>query len=147
MTMNKLVLNPDDRNHIKFMPGKNRAIPETEEEQLKLVEDVYNALVEKGTVLYEKIKKGSHSIVTVKLEDSYFIVVSIKNEFKTYNNIIYETYSENDAIAISKFIGKNINRTMHDYKQQILDAKKMHVVREEEAPTHEDQQTSESGDE
>lgn len=130
--MNKLVLNPHGRNHFKFFPDKNREIPVDEKEQIELVESIYNDLVEKGKILYTKTKSGSHCINSVKLENEYFIVVSIRNEFRTYNNTIYEISNENDAIVIGKFIGKNIKTTMADYKKQILDAKKMHVERKEE---------------
>ena len=130
--MNKLVLNPHGRNHIRFLPDKKREIPTDEKEQIELTEKIYNDLVENGEVLYTKTKSGSHCINSVKLNNEYFIVVSIRNEFNTYNNTIYEISNENDAVAIGKFIGKNIRRTMADYKKQILDAKKMHVERKEE---------------
>ena len=128
--MNKLVLNPKARNHFKFMPSKNRALPESEKEQLELIESIYNNLVNDGVVTYVKSKAGSYSIRCVKLEPYWYIVVSLKNEFKTYNNSIYECTNETDAMAICKLIGKNITTMMNDYKQQILDAKKM-VVRKE----------------
>lgn len=128
--MNKLVLNPKARNHFKFIPKKERVLPEDEKEQIKLVESIYDDLVKNGKVLYVKSKAGSHSIRCVKLDD-YYIVVSLMNEFKTYNNTIYELTSENDALNISKFIAKNIATMMADYKKQILDAKNM-VVRKED---------------
>lgn len=128
--MNKLVLNPKGRNHFRFLPLKNRELPKDEKEQIQLVESLYNDLVNKGIVLYTKSKSGSYSVKAVQLNDNYFIVVSLSNEFKTYNNTIYETSTKNDALAISNFIGKNITTMMADYKKQILDAKDM-VVRKE----------------
>lgn len=126
--MNKLVLNPKARNHFKFMAV--REMPESEKEQLELIESIYDDLVNDGVVTYVKSKTGNYSIRCVKLEPYWYIVVSLKNEFDTYNNSIYECKSENDAMAICKVIGKNINTIMRDYKKQILDAKKF-VVRKE----------------
>ena len=127
--MNKLVLNPKARNHFKFMAA--REMPESEKEQIELIESIYDDLVNDGVVIFTKSKAGAYSIRCVKLEPYWYIVVSLRNEFETYNNSIYECKSENDAIAISKMIGKNIRTIMNDYKKQILDAKKM-VVRKED---------------
>lgn len=129
--MNKLLLNPKARNHIKYQPLSLDNIPEDESEQIKMVEDLYDELVDKGVILYEKVKIGSHSIKTVRLDERYFIVTSLRNEFGTYNNRIDEIKNRNDAVAVATFIGKNIRTTMKDYKKQILDAKKM-VVRKED---------------
>jgi len=137
--MNKLVLNPKARNHFKFMAA--RKMPESEKEQLELIESIYDDLVNDGVVTYVKSKAGNYSIRCVKLEPYWYIVVSLCNEFKTYNNSIYECESENDAMAICKVIGKNIKTIMSDYKKQILDAKKFVVRKEEdkvEANTSED---------
>ena len=119
---NKLVLYPKGRNHFKFMPGKDRELPEDEKEQIELCESVYNNLIEYGSIIYTKSRKGSYMINALKMGELYYIVVCIRNEFGTYNNIIYELTNENDALVISKFIGKNIRTTMKDYKKQILDA-------------------------
>ena len=134
MVKNKLVIDPHGRNHFKFFPNKVKEeewLKLSEKEQIETVEKVYKQLLKEGEIIYEKVKKGSHSIKCIKLEDFYYIVVCIVNEFKTYNNSIYEIKSENDAIAISKFIANNIRTTMSDYKKQILDAKKMVVERKE----------------
>lgn len=131
MMKNKLVLNPHGRNHFKFQPMQGRQIPEDEKEQIELVEKLYDDLLKDGVIIYERIKTGSYSIKSLELNDEYFIVVCIRNEFETYNNTIYEIPNKNDCIAIAKFIGKNINTTMKDYKKQILDAKKMVVKKED----------------
>lgn len=129
--MNKLVLNSKGRNHFRFLPCKDRELPKDEKDQIKLVESIYNDLVNKGIVIYTKSKAGSFSIKAVELDKKYFIVVCLRNEMETYNNTIYEISNKNDCIAISTFIGKNIYTMMSDYKQQILDAKKM-IVRKED---------------
>lgn len=128
---NKLVIDPHGRNHFKFMPYKDRVLPESEKEQLIMIENLYNDLVKNGVIIYTKSKKGSFTIKCVKHTEFYYIVICMKNEFGTYNNVIHEIKSENDAMAICKMIGKNITTIMNDYKKQILDAKKM-VVRKED---------------
>lgn len=130
--MNKLVLNPKARNHFKFYPVKERELPENEADQIKLVEKLYEDLVNKGIILYTKSKSGNYSIRCVQLDSKYYIILSMKNEFGTYNNTIFENNLKNDALAISVFIGKNIKQMMSDYKQQILDAKDMMVRKEGE---------------
>lgn len=131
---NKLVIDPHGRNHFKFFPNKSKEeewLKMSEKDQIISVEKIYNELVEKGEIVYEKIKKGSHTIKCVKLNEFYYIVVCIVNEFKTFNNLIYEINNKNDALTISKFIAKNIRVMMSDYKKQILDAKEMVVKRKE----------------
>lgn len=130
--MNKLVLNPKGRNHFRYMPHKDTQIPKDEKDQIKVVENLYNDLVANGNVIYTKSKAGNYAVRCVELNNKYFIVVSLKNEFSTYNNTIYEILNKADALSISVFIGKNIKTMMSDYKKQILDAKEMHVVRKEE---------------
>lgn len=130
--MNKLVLEPEERHHIRFLPLKTREIPVDEADQIRLTESIYNNLVENGEILYQRTKQKSHSIYSVKLNNEYFIIVCIKNEFGTYNDTIYELSNENDCIALAKFTSKNIRTIMNDYKKQILDANKMHVERKEE---------------
>lgn len=142
MTKNKLVIDPHGRNHFKFMPADLEGWPENEGEQLKKIERIYKDLVENGEIIFTASKKGAYSIKCVELK-LYYIVVCIKNEFKTFNNIIYEIKSKNDALAISKFVAKNIKTTMADYKTQILDANKMHVIRKE-GQDEEGRNTSES---
>lgn len=131
---NKLVIDPHGRNHFKFFPNKSKEeewLKMSEKDQIISVEKIYNELVEKGEIVYEKVKKGSHTIKCVKLNEFYYIVVCIVNEFKTFNNLIYEINNKNDALTISKFIAKNIRVMMSDYKKQILDAKEMVVKRKE----------------
>jgi len=145
MKKNKLVIDPHGRNHFRFMPDKDRVLPESEKEQIEMVEKLYNELVVGGVIIYTKVKSGSYSIRAIRYNAMYYIVVCIKNEFKTYNNTIYELKFENDALAICKLIGKNILTMMSDYKKQILDAKKMHVVRKEDT-NEEGRDASESND-
>lgn len=131
---NKLVIDPHGRNHFKFFPNKSKEeewLKMSEKDQIISVEKIYNELVEKGEIVYKKVKKGSHTIKCVKLNEFYYIVVCIVNEFKTFNNLIYEINNKNDALTISKFIAKNIRVMMSDYKKQILDAKEMVVKRKE----------------
>ena len=143
--MNKLVIDPHGRNHFKFIPVKERELPENEADQIKMVESIYNDLVKRGEVIYVKSRSGSHSIRCVRLNKLYYIVVCMKNEFGTYNNVIYEMPNKNDAVAISVFIGKNIKTMMADYKKQILDAKEMVVRKKDETKISESNNQEENG--
>lgn len=138
--MIKILLNPEGRNHIKFMASPEREMPEDEGEQIETVENIYNSLCEYGEIKYEKIKSGNYAIKVVKLGGTFYDVVSLRNEFGTYNSTIYEMTNENDAMAIAKFIGKNIQTLMKAYKQQVLDAKDMMV----ELPSEENTDVRES---
>ena len=135
---NKLVIDPHGRNHFKFWPYSLENWPEDEGEQLRKIEKLYNKMVTDGVILYEKVKRGSHTIRCVELDDMYYIIICMRNEFKTYNNVIYEFKSKNDALQISKLTGKNILTLMSDYKKMMLDAKKeienknINIVRKEE---------------
>ena len=137
-TQNKLVIDKHGRNHFKFYPCKERELPSDEKEQIEMVEELYDSLVDEGYIIFTKSKKGNYLINCVKLGDKCYIVVCLKNEFNTFNNSIYEVNNENDAIAITKFIGKNIGQTMRDYKKQILDAREMVVRKNEEKPSTND---------
>lgn len=121
---NKLVINPHGRNHFKFWPYNVDEWPTDEGEQIRKIEQLYNKMTLDGIILYEKVRRGSHAIRCVELEGMYYIVVCMKNEFKTYNNVIYEFKSKNDAIKVSQLIGKNILTMMSDYKKMMLDASK-----------------------
>lgn len=125
--MNKLVLNPKGRNHIRYMALSTTVMPESEKEQLNMVEAIYNALCQYGVIIYERVRSGNYSVKAVEHCGDYYVIISLRNEFNTYNNTIYEISSKDDAINIAKFVGKNMRTIMKDYKKQVLDAKDMMV--------------------
>ena len=70
-------------------------------------------------------------MITVwQLEEKCYLIVSLRNEFSTYNNSIYVGTGKSqkqDFINIAKFLSGNLNSLSKDYKKQILDARKMYV--------------------
>ena len=125
--MNKLLLNQKARNHIKVFPlYKGAEIPENEGDQIRWAESRFNELQQsdeaKRLFIYKNAKKGI--LVSVwELNNLYYLVQCIRNEFKTYNTIIYINNEREDTINIAKFIQANAINIMADYKQQILDAR------------------------
>jgi len=124
---NKIVLNPNSRNHIRYLPLKTTPIPTDEGEQIKLAEKLYDNLCEYGEIKYQKVKTGYSSIYVVAYNNLFYVVLSLRNEFGTYNNTMYELGTENDALVIAKFIGKHINACMQDYRSLMRGAWKHKV--------------------
>jgi uncharacterized HAD superfamily protein len=125
--MNKLLLNNNARNHIKFLPLNNSVeIPETEKERILWCESRFNELSNADNIIrhftYKNGKKG-YSIGVWEYNGLYYLIQCIKNEFGTYNDVIYIEKNKDDLIAIAKFLQKNIITIMSDYKEQILEAK------------------------
>jgi hypothetical protein len=122
---NKLLLNNKARNHIKVFPvDKTIVIPEGEAEKIKWAESVYKRLeLESVNLVTYKNKSRGYMISVWQMDDKYYIIESIRNEFKTFNNTIYINDNKNDSLAIAKFLKDNIITIMSDYKQQLLDAK------------------------
>lgn len=122
---NKLLLNNNSRNHIKFMPlVKNMKLPEDEGEQIKWAKETFERLEndENAQKLWHFSSRKKGVLVSVWKSDYYYIIVSLRNEFDTYNNIIYISESENDSIALSKFLSQNYTEITKSYKEQILEA-------------------------
>ena len=125
--MNRLLINQHARNHIKIFPlYKGAEIPEDEGDQIRWAKAQFEELQQSNEAerlfIYRSNKKGF--LVSVwRLHDLYYIVQCIRNEFRTYNTIIYINNEKEDSINIAKFLQANAITIMKDYKQQILDAK------------------------
>lgn len=125
--MNKLLLNQSARNHIKFFPMKDTIddLPETEADRIRWCRKEYyklqNSTDAKRLVIYKK--RGNYQISVWELDGLYYLVQCLRNEFKTYNTIIYISKYKEDMLSIAKFLQENIDQIMQDYKDQILDAR------------------------
>jgi len=125
---NKILLNQKGRNHIRIFPlYKDVCIPEDEADKIRWAqakfEELENSSEAERLYIFKSVKKG-YLVSVWQLNDLYYLVQSIRNEFSTYNSTIYITNEKNDMLAISKFLRENITTIMKDYKQQILDAGK-----------------------
>lgn len=125
--MNKLLLSEKKRNHIKIMPLCDfDDIPDDEAGKINWCESKYNELQNSSEAvnlyLYKNAPKG-YLISVWQLNNLYYLIQCIRNEFKTYNSVIYINNNENDTLNIAKFLKANIQQIMADYKQQILDAR------------------------
>ena len=133
--MNKLVLNPKGRNHFKILPFGDivNTAPTDNGELIKWGEKLYNELEYSTNAIncFRKVNSGKGYMITVwQLEEKCYLIVSLRNEFSTYNNSIYVGTGESqkqDFINIAKFLSENLNSLSKDYKKQILDARKMYV--------------------
>ena len=146
--MNKLVIDPHGRNHFRFIPTVSLDDwPEDEKERLKKIEAIYKDLIKNGEIIFAASKRGSHSIKCVRLNNLSYIVICLRNNDYTvingkktiiYNNSIYEMASDKDALNICKFIAKNNEATMSDYKDLMEEAskkiakEKIRIIRKEE---------------
>lgn len=128
--MNKLVLNPKARNHLKIFPFGNIEIPASEKDQIEWCQAEYSRLETSNKATRVFILNRSHKGYMLSvwvLDNRYYLIQSLRNEFKTYNNTIYISEQENveqDFINLAKFLAKNIETIGGDYRKQILDAKK-----------------------
>lgn len=126
--MNKLLLNDKGRNHIRVLPlkGSGIEIPEGEKERVLLANSIFKELQTssdaKRLVLYKHKGKG-YLISVWQIGAQYYLIQSIRNEFKTFNNTIYVGPDGPDMLSIAKFLRENIETIMEDYKNQILDAR------------------------
>lgn len=126
--MNKLLLNNSARNHIKVfpMPDSGIEIPESGEDKIRWCEKEFNRLQSdasaKRLCLYKHRLKG-YLISVWSLDGLYYLIVCLKNEFKTFNDTVYIGKDKDDMLSIAKFLHQNIDTIMADYKQQILDAR------------------------
>lgn len=136
--MNKLVLNPKARNHFKMFPFGIEGIPESEAEQIQWCQADYCRLETSNSAkrlfILNRSNRGYMVSVWV-LNGRYYLIQSIRNEFKTYNNTIYiseQDGAEQDFINLAKFLANNIKVLGDDYRKQILDAKKYIVENKDE---------------
>lgn len=126
--MNKLLLNNTARNHIKIFPMKDifNDIPESEADKIHWCRAQFKHLQHspdaKRLALYRHKGKG-YQISVWELDGLYYLVQCIRNEFKTFNTVIYISKERDDTLNIAKFLQENIEQIMSDYKQQILDAR------------------------
>lgn len=131
---NKLLLNNKARNHIKVLPLKDFVAPEDEGERIKwcekTFEDLKNSEDAKRLLLSKDRKKGI-LIAVWQLNDVFYLIQSMRNEFSSYNNVIYLTKNKDDATNIAKFLIQNHRTIMNDYKKQILDAKDMKISKDD----------------
>lgn len=122
---NKILLNNNARNHIRFFPASDKIkIPENEGEQIEWAKETFDRLSNDPTaeeIWHASNRKKGYLISVWKL-DFYYIVVSLRNEFGTYNTTIYINDSENDSLATAKFLGQNYSEITKSYKAQILEA-------------------------
>lgn len=130
--MNKILLNNKGRNHIKFLPMKNTLndIPADEGDKIRLCKQLFDELQNSSKTINLFMKKDRHKgyqISLWELDDLYYLAQSMRNEFGTYNNVIYITKEKGDAENIAKFLSSNIRTIMNDYKKQIIDAKEFKI--------------------
>ena len=123
--MNKICLNPRGRNHWKIlpMPGVIK-IPESEKEQLIWADTLVKRLkfsdVKRHFFFTEQ--KYGYMITVIELDNIYYLIHSIRNEFKSYNNVIYiNDKNLQDLVNIGKMMQKNIKTIMQDYKDNMLE--------------------------
>jgi hypothetical protein len=122
--MNKICLNPRGRNHWKIlpMPGVMK-VPEGEKEQLTWADTLVKRLkfsdVKKH--FFFKEQKYGYMITVIELDGLYFLIHSIRNEFKSYNNVIYiNNKNLDDLVNIGRMMQANIKTIMKDYKENML---------------------------
>lgn len=136
--MNKLLLNNNARNHIKIMALYNNPdVPDDEGERIRWCEKMFNNLQnsDKAVRIFSNkhVKKG-FAISVWELDGLYYLIQSIRNEFGTYNNVIYINDIKEDTLNIAKFLKENAIGLMNDYRKQILEANE-HVIKNQPIDT------------
>lgn len=126
--MNKLLLNDRGRNHIKFLPLGDIVpdLPESEADQIKWCRAEFKKLKQSMDAkrLYLHKNRSAGVLISVwEMEGRYYLILCLRNEFKTFNNTIYISKEREDCLSIAKFLKENYETIMTDYKQQIIDAK------------------------
>ena len=126
--MNKLLLNNNARNHIKIFPMRDtiKDLPESEADRIEWCRAEFRKLQHsseaKRLCIYKNKSKG-YLISVWELQGLYYLVQCIRNEFKTFNDVIYINDNKDDTLSIAKFLTDNINAIMADYKAQLLEAR------------------------
>lgn len=123
--MNKICLNINGRNHWKVMPASDTiAVPDTEKEQLEWCDNIVQTLLKKPIIrhFFFTQQKYGYMLCVVEYENIYYLIHSIRNEFKSYNNVIYISDKNlEDLINIGKMIQANIEEIMSEYKSNMYE--------------------------
>ena len=112
------------RNHWKVMPASESIeCPTDEREQLKwaeaLVDRISHGMVKRH--FFFANQKYGYMITVVELDGLYYLIHSIRNEFKSYNNVVYVSDKNlQDLVSIGKMMQANIETIMKDYKDNML---------------------------
>ena len=129
MAANKLLINERARNHIKLFPveeGVFTDIPEDEGDKIRWCEKEYNRLrnsIDAKRLFLEKNRSKGYLVSVWEMDGRYYLIQCLRNEFKTFNTIIYISKNKDDMISIAKFLKQNVDQIMKDYKDQILAAR------------------------
>lgn len=124
--MNKLLLSNNGRNHIKMFPlYKNPEIPEDEGEKIKWCEEKFNKLQTSDAATrlfyYKNVREGV--LISVwELDNLYYLINCIRNEFGTYNDTIYINDIKLDTLASAEFLKQNAIKLMDEYKIKLIQA-------------------------
>lgn len=101
-------MKPKERHHISFFPlVKGLELPDENEKGagIRWSEALYNRLLVEAEVLYFKSSlKSGMSYCIAKLEDLYYLVVCMENEFHTFNDTVYILKSLHDCKIIQKML-------------------------------------------
>lgn len=122
---NKICLNQKARNHWKIMPAtESIKVPKEERSQLKWAESLVLRLQNDSKLKrhFIYVNRGyGYMIGVYELEDRYYLIHSIRNEFKSYNNVVYiNDRNLDDLINIGKMMQANIKTIMRDYKDNMM---------------------------
>lgn len=129
--MNKLLLNHKARNHIKFEITHESLkpilqYPDDEAERIIWCKNRFTELqnsFDANRLFLAKHKGKGYMISVWEYKGVYYIIQCLRNEFKTFNTVIFVNENLNDSLAIAKFVEQNITEIMSDYKNQLLDAR------------------------
>lgn len=98
--------------------------PEDEKEQLEWCDNIIQTLLKKSVTrhfFFTKQKYG-YMLTVLEYEGLYYLVTSTRNEFRTYNNVVYINNKDlGDLINIGKWMQANIDRVGKDYKENMLE--------------------------
>lgn len=98
-------------------------VPNSEYEQLLWAENLVKKLK------YSELKQHfffaeqdyGYMITVVEMDGMFYLIHSIRNEFKSYNNVIYiNNKNLDDLVNIGKMMQDNIKTIMQDYKDNML---------------------------
>ena len=129
MSQNKLLINERARNHIKIFPveeGVFDDIPTDEGEKIRWCESQYKRLqssIDAKRIFIDKHRGKGYLVSVWELDGRYYLIQCIRNEFKTFNTVIYVSKNKSDMLNIAKFLKQNVDQIMKDYKEQILEAR------------------------
>lgn len=120
--MNKLLLNNNGRNHIKFFPMKDvfDDIPEKEGDQIRWCEEKFNELQKSNEAKRLKVfvnRKKGYMISVWELNGNYYLIQCLRNNNRSYNSTIYISKEKQDSLSIAEFLYQNIDSVMTDNKE------------------------------